>query len=152
MKADAVHVNLVFAWVWILLGFTSGMILGLFFHKDNWLGGYGSFKRRMYRLGHISFFGLGAVNLLYWLTVQKISEVPALMSPASWAFIIGGITMPLCCLIMAHYPKLRMIFAIPVFSLLVGGALTLALLLQAPGQSAAMIAPGNQPLLTKVSP
>ncbi|HXR49058.1 MAG TPA: hypothetical protein VN784_16610, partial [Candidatus Limnocylindrales bacterium] len=59
--------NLFLAWLWILLGFVTGMALGLFFHHENWLGGYGSFKRRMYRLGHISFFGLGAVNLLFWL-------------------------------------------------------------------------------------
>ena len=65
--------NLFLAWLWILLGFVSGMVLGMFFHGENWLGGYGSFKRRMYRLGHISFFGLGAVNLLFWLTVQNIS-------------------------------------------------------------------------------
>jgi hypothetical protein len=59
------HANLTLAWLWILLGFVSGMVLGLFFHRENWLGGYGSFQRRMYRLGHISFFGLGAVNALF---------------------------------------------------------------------------------------
>ena len=42
--------NLFLAWLWILLGFVTGMVLGLFFHHENWLGGYGSFKRRMYRL------------------------------------------------------------------------------------------------------
>lgn len=65
------NLNLVLAWLWILLGFVSGMVLGLFFHRENWLGGYGSFRRRMYRLAHISFFGLGAVNLLFWLTLQR---------------------------------------------------------------------------------
>ncbi len=63
---------LLFAWLWILLGFVSGMILGMFFRGENWLGGYTSFKRRMYRLGHISFFGLGVVNLMFWLTMQKV--------------------------------------------------------------------------------
>ena len=53
------NLNLFLGWLWILLGFVSGMALGMFFHRENWLGGYGSFKRRMYRLGHISFFGLG---------------------------------------------------------------------------------------------
>ena len=65
--------NLFLAWLWILLGFVTGMVLGMFFHGENWLGGYGSFKRRMYRLGHISFFGLGAVNLLFCLTTQNLS-------------------------------------------------------------------------------
>ena len=117
--------NLILAWLWILLGFVSGMVLGMFFHGENWLGGYASFKRRMYRLGHISFFGLGAVNLLFCLTVQNFSLAGQLVSVASWAFIVGAITMPVCCVVMAHFPKAHMIFSVPVVSLIAGGSLTL---------------------------
>jgi hypothetical protein len=117
--------NLFLAWLWILLGFVTGMVLGTFFHGENWLGGYGSFKRRMYRLGHISFFGLGAVNLLFWLTMQAIPPAGPLTEAASWAFIVGAITMPLCCVAMAHFPKAHPIFAVPVSSLITGGILTL---------------------------
>jgi hypothetical protein len=117
--------NLILAWLWILLGFTSGMMLGMFFHGENWLGGYSSFKRRMYRLGHISFFGLGAVNLLFWVTMQKISITGPLTELASSAFIVGAITMPVCCVVMAHFPKAHLIFAVPVVSLITGGILTL---------------------------
>jgi hypothetical protein len=119
------NLNLILAWLWILLGFVTGMVLGLFFHGENWLGGYGSFKRRMYRLGHISFFGLGAVNLLFCLTAQIFSPAGQLVSVASWAFIVGALTMPVCCVLMAHYPKAHLIFAVPVLSLLTGGILTL---------------------------
>jgi hypothetical protein len=122
--------NLFLAWLWLLLGFISGMVLGMFFHHENWLGGYGSFKRRMYRLAHISFFGLGAVNLLFWLTLQKIDPPTPMAGIASWAFIIGAITMPICCLVMAHFPKARLIFAVPVVSLILGGVLTLTVLVQ----------------------
>jgi hypothetical protein len=115
--------NLILAWLWILLGFVSGMVLGMFFHGENWLGGYGSFKRRMYRLGHISFFGLGAVNLLFCLTVQNFVLAGPLVHFASLAFIVGAIAMPLCCVVMAHFPKAHMIFAVPVVSLITGGTL-----------------------------
>ena len=117
--------NLILAWLWILLGFISGMALGMFFHGENWLGGYGSFKRRMYRLGHISFFGLGAVNLLFCLTVQNFSLSGSLIHFASLAFIVGAIAMPICCVVMAHFPKAHMIFAVPVVSLIAGGILIL---------------------------
>jgi hypothetical protein len=117
--------NLTLAWLWILLGFISGMVLGMFFHREKWLGGYGSFKRRMYRLGHISFFGLGAVNLLFCLTVQNFLLTGTLIHFASLALIVGAITMPLCCLVMAHFPKFRLFFSVPVASLVAGGVLIL---------------------------
>ena len=124
--------NLLLAWFWILLGFISGMVLGMFFRGENWLGGYGSFKRRMYRLGHISFFGLGVLNLLFVLTVQKISPAGPLVHFASLAFIIGAVAMPACCVVLAHFPKAHLIFAVPVVSLITGGVLTLVLLVEEP--------------------
>ena len=43
------------------------------------MGGYGSFRRRLARLGHISFFGLGFLNLLLAFTNQLVGlpERPA---------------------------------------------------------------------------
>jgi hypothetical protein len=108
-----------FAW------FLSGMILGMFFHVENWLGCYASLKRRMYRLGHISFFGLGVVNLLFSLTVKNYMLAGAFIHCASIAFVIGAVAMPFCCLVMAHFPKAHLIFSIPVMSLIVGGGLTI---------------------------
>jgi len=127
MRIEIVQLNLILAWLWILLGFATGMVLGMFFHGENWLGGYGSFKRRMYRLGHISFFGLGAVNLLFCLTTQNLSPASPGIGIASWAFIVGAIAMPVCCVVMAHFPRAHMIFAVPVGSLILGGVLTLIL-------------------------
>jgi hypothetical protein len=127
------HANLLCAWIGILLGFLSGLVFGLFFHRENWLGGYGSFKRRMYRLGHISFFGLAIVNFMFFLTAHELvltHQVSRITSAASSAFIIGAISMPLCCLLMAHFPRTRLLFGVPVLSLILGGALTVLSLLQ----------------------
>ena len=128
MRPPSPQLNLVLAWLWILLGFASGMVLGLFFHRDDWLGGYGSFRRRLYRLAHISFFGLGAVNLLFWLTVKNLSAPGATLGLASCAFALGAVTMPLCCVLTAHMPKARVLFAVPVVSLITGAVLMLVLL------------------------
>lgn len=121
------QLNLFIGWLWLWLGFIAGLVLGLRFHRENWLGGYTSFKRRMYRLAHISLFGLGAVNLFFWLTVKMLPASGPLCAVASWAFVVGAITMPIGCVVMAHWPKLHLIFSVPVVSLLVGGALTLVL-------------------------
>ena len=122
MKAN---LNLVVAWLWVLLGFVSGAIQGMYFHHENWLGGYASFRRRMYRLAHISFFGLGAVNLLFALTAQRFLAPTLQASMASTAFIVGAATMPLCCLLMAHLPRARLLFAVPVLSLITGAIFVL---------------------------
>lgn len=84
----------------------------------------------MYRLSHISCFGLGAVNLLFCLTVQNFLLTGQLTGVASWSFIIGALTMPLCCVVMAHFPKAHLIFAVPVVSLIAGAALTVWQLLK----------------------
>jgi len=116
--------NLIAAWSAILLGLVSGLVLGLFFHRENWLGGYGAFKRRMYRLGHISLFGLGTLNLLFYLTAPLLSP-GHILTLASWTFVAGTASMPICCVLMAHFPKARLLFAIPVINLLIGGMVTL---------------------------
>ena len=124
MNLAGSQLNLMFAWVWMLGGFLTGMLLGLKFHDENWLGGYTSFKRRMHRLAHISFFGLGTVNLFFYLTT-KGSALGAMGHWASLAFVLGGVTMPLCCWLMASSKRFQSAFAVPVLSLISGAILTI---------------------------
>jgi hypothetical protein len=125
MNPHLFQINLTLAWLGIALGFASGAALGLNFHREDWLGGYGSFRRRLYRLGHISFFGLAAVNLMFYFTTRLPALAGAPLMVASWAFVIGAIAMPICCFIMAHQPKLRLLFLVPVLSLIVGSLSTI---------------------------
>lgn len=119
---NAPAINLALAWIWILGGFVSGMLLGLWFHDERWLGGYASHRRRLYRLGHISFFGLGIVNLAFYLTVRAAGLAGDAVRIASGAFIAGAILMPLCCVLMAHWPRVRLLFSLPVLALITGAA------------------------------
>lgn len=118
-------INLAMAWLWILGGFLSGLALGARFHREDWLGGYASHRRRLYRLAHVSFFGLGAVNFIFFVTARLASLSGTRLSIAAIAFVIGAASMPLCCVLMAHWPRLRHLFAIPVLSLITGAVLTL---------------------------
>jgi hypothetical protein len=121
--------NLVLGWLWLWLAFLSGLVMGCFFHREDWLGGYASFKRRLYRLAHISFFGLGIINLCFWFTVRGTAESSSLVA-ASWLLVVGAVSMPVCCVVMAHRKTARWLFGIPVLSLLAGGGLTMVLLNQ----------------------
>ena len=124
MKLATPQLNLMLAWLWVVLGCGGGFGLGTGFHREEWLGGYASFKRRLYRLGHISFFGLAILNLMFYLTVQSCDPASVGSAIAGWAFIIGALCMPACCLIMAHQPRLRALFLVPVLSLIMGALLT----------------------------
>ncbi len=117
MSATAYHLNLGLAWLWIVFGIGSGCLLGLRFHQESWLGGYGSLRRRLYRLGHISFFGLALLNLVFYFTARELDLGWWPGTIGSWGFALGAVTMPLCCLVMAHWPKWHLLFAVPVSSL-----------------------------------
>jgi len=120
------HFNLIAAWIGILLGFLGGMIQGLYFHREEWLGGYGTWRRRMSRLGHISFFGLAFINIAYALSVQAIPSLALSASPwPSWLFLVGAATMPLVCYLSAWRKPLRHLFPIPALSLFAGAILFL---------------------------
>ena len=98
--------------------------MGLFFHREDWLGGYSSFRRRLYRLGHISFFGLGAVNLMFYLTARFALVSSSARDITSLGFIIGGVTMPLACFVVAHRANYKNVFTVPVLCLVIAGAMT----------------------------
>ena len=115
--------NEAFGWVWILAGVVSGLALGLGFHRDEWLGGYASFRRRLIRLGHISLLGLGILNILFASSAARIHLPPAGLAVASWAQIAGGVTMPACCALMAWRRGTYLFFGVPVASLLLGTTL-----------------------------
>ena len=119
------RMNLIASWAGILLGFVSGMLLGAGFQKEDFLGGYGSRQRRLYRLGHISFFGLGLVNFMFWMTVSVVGLEGGFLPSASIALLVGATTMPICCVLMAHTTKAHALFAVPVLALLYGATCTL---------------------------
>jgi hypothetical protein len=112
--------NLVVGWVSMAFGALSGATIGLYFHDDEWLGGYGSLRRRMLRLGHIAFFGLGFVNVLFALSLAALPPPAGFARFAGWGFAIGAVTMPACCFLTAWRKPLRHLFPIPVAAVLCG--------------------------------
>ena len=108
-------INITAAWIGFLLGGISGAVPGLFFYNKDWLGGYGSWRRRLVRLAHISFFGLGFLNLGMGLTCQALGVVSA---PASLLMLVGAVMMPLVCYLSALRPVFRHLFFIPAGSVM----------------------------------
>jgi hypothetical protein len=112
-----IELNIWAAWIGIALGLVSGSIQGLFFAREDWLGGYASWPRRMLRLGHISFFGIAFLNLAYANTLYLLGDKQAATLP-SLLLIAGAVLMPAICYLAAWRKPLRHLFFLPVLSLL----------------------------------
>ena len=125
MIDPVVSFMLKFAWSGMLAGVLSGALIGLYFHREDWMGGYDSFRRRLTRLGHISFFGLGFINFLFAVTHHVVHLTASYALLAAWAFAVGAITMPACCFLSAWRKPLRRLFPIPVTAVATGIVCTL---------------------------
>jgi len=78
----------------------------------------------MVRLGHVSFFGLGFINLAYALSLDHMdignpNQIPSVL------LIIGALTMPVVCYLSAWRKQARHLFFLPAGSVLLGIALFL---------------------------
>lgn len=110
-------INLYVAWITMVFGALIGALSGLFFHKQEWFGGYSSWQRRMIRLGHISLFGIAFINIAFVFTVYYLRINSNILVP-SRLLIIGSITMPIVCILSAYKKFFRHLFFIPVLSVL----------------------------------
>jgi hypothetical protein len=109
-------VNIIAAWIGFACGCLAGALPGLFFHRQDWLGGYTSWPRRLIRLAHISFFGIGFLNLGLGLTGLVLQvQAPA----AAYLMIAGAVTMPAVCYAGAFRPVFRHLFFIPAGSVFI---------------------------------
>jgi hypothetical protein len=121
MNLDPIVLTMIKAgWLGMLLGVVSGAVIGLFFHREDWMGGYGSYRRRLTRLGHISFFGLALVNFSFAFTQHLVVLHAPWSSVAMWAFLVGAVSMPACCFLSAWRKPFRHFFFIPVGGVLCG--------------------------------
>jgi hypothetical protein len=111
---DPAHLTLLAGWIALLGGATSGAVIGLRFHREQWLGGYGSFRRRLMRLGHIAFFGLGFINLLFSFSIRVLPVPGPFGEFAAVGLVVGAVTMPLTCFLAAWRAPLRQLFPLPV--------------------------------------
>ena len=112
-------------WSFVLAAFVSGAAIGLFFHRENFWGGYASFRRRIVRLGHIALAALGMMNVVF--SYSPWPDAATWQSDAaSIAFVVGGASMPAVCFLSGWDPRCRHLFFIPVTALVLAAAWTLS--------------------------
>ena len=121
--APAHLLNWYVGWSLILAAFVTGALIGLFFHREDFWGGYSSFRRRIVRLGHIALAALGMLNVIY-----AISPWPAPTTPATAAGAclgLGSVLMPAVCFLTGWRASARRWFFLPVGFLVIAVILIL---------------------------
>jgi ethanolamine transporter EutH len=122
--------NELFGWVWVLAALGLGVVMGLKFQREDWLGGYSSFPRRMVRLAHVAFAALGMLNILFAQEAARLRLDASLAQAASISFIAAAVLMPAACLWLAVRRRYFGIFALPIACLAAGLILTIGGLLR----------------------
>jgi hypothetical protein len=125
LAAGATHpLNWVAGWTLVLLAFLSGALLGLRWHREDFWGGYASFRRRVVRLGHVALAALGLMNVIFSLSPLPTPGTTA-ARVASICFVAGGVLMPTVCFLTGWRAAWRHVFVLPVLSLIAAVMFTL---------------------------
>jgi hypothetical protein len=124
--------NRTVGWISLALGAATGLLLGLWSFDGpvsvpSWLGDYADTSRRLARLGHISLFGLGILNLLLSTELPRCALGARATRLASVAMNLGNGLMPITLFAAVVYHPVK--FALPLPAL----AVTLALVVTAFG-------------------
>jgi len=106
--------NLWAGWTGMLFGLVSGALIGLQFHREDFAGGYAAFRRRMLRIGHLAFFGLGIINVLFALTLTSSGVALGYPAVASASLAAAVFLMPVVCFLTAWKKPFRHLFPLPV--------------------------------------
>lgn len=105
-------INWYAGWMMILGGAVTGAALGLGFGREDFLGGYSGWCRRLARLGHIALMALGLLNIVFG--ISSVSVRPY----AGPLLIFGGVAMPAICFLSAWKKGFKKLFFIPVAALM----------------------------------
>ena len=117
------------AWISLALGALSGLMLGLWsfdgpVEVPAWLGGYTGTSRRLARLAHISFFGLGILNLLVARELPRCALRERGRMVASIAMNFGNAFLPLTLLAAAVYQPIKYAMCFPSLAVTLALAIT----------------------------
>ena len=130
MNANGVLLNRRVAWSGMAVGAALGMLLGLWSFNGpvpvpEFLGAYDDNARRLMRLGHIAFFGLGFINLLL---ARELPALPERMRRiAGLSMNVGNLGLPLTLVAASIFEPIKYAMALPA------SAVLLALILVASG-------------------
>ena len=109
-----------YALLGIPLGLGIGLALGLVANRDDGWGGYGSFRRRSARLGHIAAVMLPLLAGFYSLATEQWTVDRAVAEWGAGLWILGGPLLVLVLFLSAWKRGFRFALPVPALSLVLG--------------------------------
>jgi hypothetical protein len=124
--------NRLVGWTSLAVGIAVGLVMGLWsfdgpMQPPDWIGEYADTSRRLVRLGHIAFIGLGTIDILIERELERSSLAPAARAVASWSMVVGNVLLPMTLFAAAANRPVKYFMAVPA------SAVFLALVLAAAG-------------------
>ena len=110
--------NRTIGWWSLAAGVATGLVLGLWSFDGPlpvpaWLGGYDDTARRLARLGHIAFVGLGMLNILLARELPLSTLADRRRRLASRAMNLGNLLLPVLLFAAAAFPPVKYALAVP---------------------------------------
>jgi hypothetical protein len=116
--------NRAVGWASLAVGVATGLVMGLWsfdgpLPTPAWLGEYGDTPRRLARLGHIAFIGLGILNILLSRELSISSLGDAGRQLASRAMNLGNVLLPVTLFAAAAWRPAKYAMGLPATAVLV---------------------------------
>jgi hypothetical protein len=111
-------------WASLAVGVATGLVMGLWsfdgpLPTPAWLGEYGDTPRRLARLGHIAFLGLGILNILLARELPHSSLGERGHRVASLSMNVGNILLPITLFAAAAWHPAKYAMGIPATAVFV---------------------------------
>jgi hypothetical protein len=121
--------NRAVGWSSLAVGIAVGLVIGLWsfdgpVQTPSWIGGYADTSRRLLRLGHIAFIGLGILNILLADELSRTALGERARAAASRLMVAGNVFLPLALIGAAAWRPVKYAMGLP--AMCVFGALLLA--------------------------
>jgi len=116
--------NRTIGWISLAVGVATGLVMGLWsfdgpMTTPAWLGEYGDTSRRLARLGHIAFIGLGLINILLAHELPRSALGARARRIASRHMNFGNIVLPITLIVAAAWRPAKYAMAVPATAVFV---------------------------------
>jgi len=121
--------NRLIGWTSLAVGVAVGLVMGLWsfdgpLQPPAWIGAYADTSRRLVRLGHIAFIGLGVIDILIERELARSGLGSRARAIASWSMVLGNVLLPITLFASAAYRPVKYFMAVPAGSVFLSLVLT----------------------------